>query len=57
MQVTDTILMVRPAVFCFNIETAANNFFQNNIALSQNELQEKALQEFDFMVNVLRKHE
>ncbi len=57
MQVADTILMVRPAAFCFNKETAANNYFQNNIAFSQNELHEKALQEFDAMVSILRKHE
>jgi hypothetical protein len=56
MQITDTILMVRPAAFCFNAETAANNFFQNDIAVSQNQLQEKALQEFDSMVDALRKH-
>ena len=57
MQVTNTILMVRPAAFCFNAETAANNFFQTDIAVSQNQLQEKALQEFDSMVEVLCKHE
>jgi len=57
MQVADTILMVRPAVFCFNKETAANNYFQNDIALSQKQLQQKALYEFDSMVKVLRKHE
>jgi hypothetical protein len=57
MQVADTILMVRPAAFCFNKETAANNYFQNDIALSQKQLQQKALYEFDSMVKVLRKHE
>ena len=57
MQTTDTILMVRPAAFCFNKETAANNYFQNDIALSQKQLQQKALYEFDSMVKVLRKHE
>ncbi|MFN2440225.1 MAG: arginine deiminase-related protein [Chitinophagaceae bacterium] len=56
-QITNSILMVRPAAFCYNAETASNNFFQNNIGLPQNELQQKVLQEFDSMVNVLRKHE
>jgi len=57
MQITDTILMVRPAAFRFNPETAANNFFQNNTAVSQKKLQKKALQEFDLMVDALRKHD
>ncbi|HVE60454.1 MAG TPA: arginine deiminase-related protein, partial [Chitinophagaceae bacterium] len=57
MQITNTILVVRPAAFCYNEETAANNFFQNNIVLPQNQLQQKVLQEFDSMVNVLRSHE
>jgi hypothetical protein len=42
-QTTDTILMVRPAHFGFNEETAANNAFQvNDQSLSQIEIQEKA---------------
>jgi hypothetical protein len=56
MAIASTILMVRPAAFGFNEETAANNFFQTNSASSQNELQQKALAEFDNMVAMLRNH-
>jgi len=57
MQITDTVLMVRPAAFSFNEETAANNFFQQHTSDSSEALQQKALAEFDAMVSVLRKHE
>ncbi len=54
-QITNTILMVRPAHFGFNAETAANNAFQTrNMALSGNEVAEKARQEFDALVAKLR---
>ena len=56
MAITSTILMVRPAAFGFNAETAANNFFQSNPNESKEELQQKALSEFDKMVVTLRKH-
>jgi hypothetical protein len=49
-----TILMVRPAAFGYNEETAANNYFQNNTAVDRTLLQQKALQEFDSMVRLLR---
>lgn len=57
MAIASTILMVRPAAFGFNEETAANNFFQSNSAPSQSELQQKALAEFDNMVHTLRSHD
>jgi hypothetical protein len=54
-QTPDTILMVRPAHFGFNEETAANNAFQvNDQSLSQFEIQEKAKAEFDAFVLKLR---
>ncbi len=56
MAITSTILMVRRAAFGFNAETAANNFFQTNPNESKEELQQKALSEFDKMVVTLRKH-
>ncbi len=56
MAITSTILMVRPAAFGFNAETAANNFFQTNPNESKEDLQQKALSEFDNMVITLRKH-
>jgi Uncharacterized protein conserved in bacteria containing a pentein-type domain len=54
MQITDTILMVRPAAFAFNAETAHSNFFQNHSFSSQTDLQHKVLQQFDEMVNKLK---
>ena len=52
MQTTDTVLMIEPAAFGFNAETAQNNYFQMN---SENaETQTKALQEFNNFVEKLR---
>ena len=52
MQTTDTVLMIEPAAFGFNAETAQNNYFQIN---SENaETQTKALQEFKNFVEKLR---
>lgn len=52
MQTTDTVLMIEPAAFGFNAETAQNNYFQVN---SENaETQSKALQEFNNFVEKLR---
>ena len=45
--------MVRPASFGFNEETAANNYFQSNPDIGKDELQKKALVEFDMMVQSL----
>lgn len=56
MPVANTILMVRPAAFGFNEETAANNFFQQASGLSPERLQQQALAEFDEMVAVLQKN-
>ena len=49
--------MVRPAAFGFNEETAANNYFQSNPDISKEELQQRALTEFDLMVQTLRSHD
>jgi hypothetical protein len=46
--------MVRPAAFAYNAETAETNFFQQNHSYTATELQQKALKEFDAMVNVLK---
>ena len=56
MPLTSTILMVRPAAFGFNEETAANNYFQSNPGIDKEQLQQKALAEFDNMVQTLRSH-
>ena len=52
VQLTDTILMVRPAAFAFNAETAANNYFQ--VQPSHSDLQSLAVAEFDEMVQLLK---
>ena len=55
-QTATTILMVRPASFGFNAETAANNVFQTTPTfLSAKEVQQKAVEEFDAFVTTLRK--
>ncbi len=46
--------MVRPAAFGYNQETALTNFFQSKLALEAEEIQRKALTEFDAMVELLR---
>ena len=56
MPLASTILMVRPAAFGFNTETARNNYFQTNPGISKDELQQTALAEFDNMVQTLRNH-
>jgi hypothetical protein len=54
-QTTSTILMVRPANFGFNTETAASNAFQtDDKSLTVNEIQARAIEEFDKMVAILR---
>src|ERR1700744_5263693 len=54
-QTTSTILMIRPVNFGFNEQTAGSNAFQNRNA-EQQQVQDKALAEFDNLVNVLREN-
>ncbi len=56
MPLASTILMIRPAAFGFNEETATNNYFQSNPDISKEEIQQNALIEFDNMVQSLRSH-
>lgn len=57
MPSASAILMVRPASFGYNEETAANNYFQTNTGVPDAELQQKALAEFDNMVRLLREND
>ena len=58
MQITDTLLMVRPASFRANQETATTNFFQSSDTKTDlRSIQQAALNEFDNMVELLRQHE
>lgn len=57
-QITDTILMVRPANFGFNPQTAESNTFQNNSTdLSPEQIQILATQEFDQFVQRLQQED
>lgn len=53
-QITDTIVMIRPVAFRMNEQTAVNNFFQEDIALKNAEINTKAQEEFDAFVQKLR---
>lgn len=56
MQITNTILMIRPVAFRKNEETAVNNYFQEDIAVKDNTINTRAQNEFDAFVKVLREH-
>lgn len=53
-QITDKIMMIRPASFQFNEETAANNAFQTAGDYDNEAIKAKAIEEFDAMVALLR---
>jgi len=53
MQSTSHLLMIQPVNFGFNAETAVNNPFQRNIGEN---IQQKALEEFNDLVAVLKKN-
>ncbi|MDP4213214.1 MAG: arginine deiminase-related protein [Bacteroidota bacterium] len=55
MQNTSHLLMIRPAHFGYNVQTAANNSFQ--IKGDQTGVSESALREFDDLVSKLQTHE
>ncbi len=54
MQNTSHLLMIRPAAFQYNTETAKSNDYQKNInTISQNEIVKTAQKEFDEFVEIL----
>ncbi|QED38896.1 amidinotransferase [Antarcticibacterium arcticum] len=53
-QITNTVLMVRPAAFRMNEETAVNNYFQEDLQIKNDEINKKAQQEFDAFVVQLK---
>lgn len=55
MQNTSNVLMIRPLHFVYNEETAVNNSFQKKG--NQENLSEKAVQEFDELVKELQKQD
>ena len=52
--IANKILMIRPARFGYNSQTAESNAFQVKVDLSDDEVHLKALKEFDLMVEKLR---
>lgn len=56
MQITNTILMIRPVAFRMNEQTAVNNYFQEDLSVKNADINAKAQKEFDTFVAVLRDH-
>jgi len=54
-QITNTLLMVRPVNYRMNEETAVNNYFQQELKMTSDDITKKAQQEFDEFVDKLRK--
>lgn len=54
-QTTSQLLMIRPVNFAYNAETAVSNAFQ--VAGNEKNAQQKALQEFDAFVKLLRQND
>ncbi|MFS4467086.1 citrulline utilization hydrolase CtlX [Maribacter sp. 2210JD10-5] len=54
MQITNTILMIRPVSFRMNEQTAVNNFFMEDLDVKNEAINKKAQKEFDDFVSVLR---
>ncbi len=57
MHTTSHLLLVRPAAFGFNPETAPTNVFQKTPADFSPEIHQKALYEFENMVELLREND
>jgi len=55
-QITDTILMIRPASFRMNEETAINNYFQQSSEGTKVSVNDLARKEFDAFVTLLSEH-
>lgn len=54
VQTTSHLLMVRPVRFGFNAQTALDNAFQHPLSLPPEDVQARALQEFDTFLQLLR---
>ncbi len=54
-QTTNTLLLIQPVAFKKNEETAVNNHFQKDTKTTQKVVQEKALAEFNSLVEKLQK--
>ncbi len=56
LQNPKAVLMIRPATFFFNEQTAGTNAFQQQAAANRQQVLAQAQQEFDTMVDQLRAH-
>ncbi len=56
MQITNTILMIRPVNFRMNEQTAVNNYFQEELKINNTQINARAQKEFDDFVKVLQGH-
>lgn len=54
-QITSRVVMIRPAAFGYNAETAANNAFQQAPDVAAMDLANRARAEFDALVDTLRR--
>ncbi len=54
MQITNTILMIRPVNFRMNEQTAVNNYFMEEMDVKAKSINERAQEEFDAFVDILR---
>jgi len=55
-QTTNVVMMVRPACFSYNPQTAASNTFQQRVRVPAGDVVSAVLGEFDAMVSGLRRH-
>ncbi len=55
--ITNRVLMIRPANFGYNAETAVNNAFQKVPRGKSHEIAQKALAEFNALVELLKEHQ
>lgn len=56
MQITNTILMIRPVAFRMNEQTAVNNYFQEDLNVQNQTINSRAQKEFDDFVAILREN-
>lgn len=53
-QITNKVLMIKPIKFYFNTETAVNNIYQKNLNEDKNIVEQKALAEFNTLLEKIR---
>ncbi|MFX0555293.1 citrulline utilization hydrolase CtlX [Maribacter sp. CXY002] len=54
MQITNTIVMIRPVSFRMNEQTAVNNYFMEDLDVQNQVINKKAQEEFDTFVTALK---